>query len=87
MPIIYTLLMRAACLGFCASFRSIFLFSSVMCHRHTPSSKRNLSSKIHHKSSPSYCLMLTKMIYCKIFQKKVQKSLEVKKKCVSLQSV
>ena len=28
------------------SFRSICLFSSVMCHRHTPSSKRHLSSKI-----------------------------------------
>ena len=28
------------------SFRSRSLFSSVMCHRHTPSSKKDLSSKI-----------------------------------------
>ena len=31
-----------------------------MCHRHTPSYKSNLSSKIHHESLPSYFLTLTK---------------------------
>ena len=36
------------------SFRSIFLFSSVVYVQYTPSSKRNLSSKIHYKSLPTY---------------------------------
>ena len=34
--------------------------SSVVCVQHTPSSKRNLSSKILHKSLPTYFLTLTK---------------------------
>ena len=42
------------------SFWSIFLFSSVMCHRHTPSSKRNQSSKIFAESAATYFLPLTK---------------------------
>ena len=42
------------------SFWSIFLFSSVMCHRHTPSSKRNLSSKIFAESAAIYFFPLTK---------------------------
>ena len=42
------------------SFWSIFLFSSVMCHRHTPSSKRNLSSKIFAESATIYFFPLTK---------------------------
>ena len=41
------------------SFRSRFLFSSVEYVQYTPSSKRNLSSKIHHKSLSTYCLPLT----------------------------
>ena len=36
------------------SFRSIFLFSSVMYLQYTPSSKRNLSSKIIEKSEAVY---------------------------------
>ena len=32
-----------------------------MCHRHTPSSKRNLSSKIFAKSAATYFLPLTKL--------------------------
>ena len=36
------------------------LSSSVMCHRHTPSSKRNLSSKIFAESAATYFLPLTK---------------------------
>ena len=36
------------------SFRSIFLFSSVMYLQYTPSSKRNLSSKIIDKSEAVY---------------------------------
>ena len=45
------------------SFRSIFLFSSVVYVQYTPSSKRNLSSKILHKSLPTYYFMLTKVNY------------------------
>ena len=48
------------------SFRSIFLFSSVVYVQYTPSSKRNLSSKIHHKSLPTYFLTLTKKILANI---------------------
>ena len=44
------------------SFWSIFLFSSVMCHRHTPSSKRNLSSKIFAKGDATYFLPLAKLL-------------------------
>ena len=36
------------------SFGSIFLFSSVMCHRHIPSSKRNPPLKIFARSSETY---------------------------------
>ena len=36
----------------CASFRSIFLFSSVVYARYTPSSKRNLASKIIYNKPP-----------------------------------
>ena len=96
--------------------------------QYTPSSKINLSSKILHKSLPTYFFMLTKYFACmeivcgkwtvgewllccrnlswkscevmeigrilaiktkkvRKMLKKVQKNLEVKKKCVSLQSV
>ena len=48
------------------SFRSIFLFSSVMYLQYTPSSKRNLSSKIIDKSEAVYffhvsCNSITKL--------------------------
>ena len=38
----------------------IFLFSSVVYVQYTPSSKRNLPSKILYKSLPTYFLTLTK---------------------------
>ena len=38
------------------------LSSSVMCHRHTPSSKRNLSSKIFAESAATYFLPLTRWL-------------------------
>ena len=48
-------------LQICHSFRSIFLFSSVMYLQYTPSSKRNLYSKIIDKSEAVYFFHVSKL--------------------------